>query len=198
MKRIIAFLCVFFFWGMSNAQQWQFGDSIKLALKNKPTFSAGLDGKYSYVSGIPVNIFGLRLGADFKKIGVYGGLYSTFLRDNASQNEYSYFYIAAQGEYRWYWTYRWQLVQTVQLGVGNADLTIRKPNGEEELSSRMIIPIETGILGTYRIWKFIGVSGGVGARISATPNTYFSSSYYTLGFVLFFDEIEKTYNSISK
>ena len=198
MNRIIAFFCFFFFCGMLYAQQWKFEDSVKLALNNKPTFSAGLDGKYSYVSGIPVNILGVRLGADYKKIGIYGGLYSTYIQDNATNNGYAFFYLAAQGEYRWYRTYRWQLVQTVQIGVGTADLTIRKSNGEDELSTRMIIPIETGVLGTYRIWKFIGVSGGVGARISATPNTYFSSSFYTLGFVLFFDELEKTYNSVSK
>jgi hypothetical protein len=191
----MAILGSVFFIAYSNAQGWSPLDSIRLSLKNEPEFSAGLDGRYSYVSGKPVDIFGLRVGADFKKTAAYIGFYTTAFQDKTDRM-YQYLYLSGIAEYRWYHDYRWFLAQTVQMGIGTANLTFKQNNGTYEYRDAMILPIETGVNATYRVWKYIGLSAGVGARFSFTPQTYFSASYYTFGICLYPDELSKTYHEI--
>ncbi len=176
--------------------KWSLSDSFRIYTQLKPEFSAGLDSRHSYITGTAINIFGARAGADYKKLAFYGGLYGTAFQDERS-NSYHYFYLSGQTEYRWFKTYKWLLLQTVQLGVGSADLKLLQPNGEHKFVSNLIIPIETGVMSSYRVWKYVGVSAGVGARFSLIPGTFFSSSYYTFGVVFYPDEIMKTYEKLS-
>jgi len=177
--------------------KWSLTDSFRIYTQLKPEFSAGLDSRHSYITGTAINIFGARAGADYKKLAFYGGLYGTAFQDERL-NSYHYFYLSGQTEYRWYKSYKWLLLQTVQLGVGNADLKLLQPNGEHKFVSNLIIPIETGVLSSYRVWKYVGVSAGVGARFSLIPGTFFSSSYYTFGVVFYPDEIMKTYEKLTQ
>ncbi len=180
---------------LMGQNKWSLGDSISIYTRTKPEFSAGLDSRHSYVTGTAINIFGVRAGADYKKLAFYGGLYGTAFQDERS-NSYHYFYLSGQSEYRWYKTYQWLLLQTVQLGVGTADLKLLQPTGDYKYVSKLIVPIETGVLSSYRVWKYVGVSAGVGARFSMIPGTFFSSSYYTFGIVFYPDEFIKTYEKL--
>ena len=69
MKRSLLLILLISFGRFVDAQQWSPGDSIRLSLKNKPQFTAGLDSRSSYLLGKPIHIFGLRVGADYKKNG---------------------------------------------------------------------------------------------------------------------------------
>ena len=172
-------------------------DSIRLSWENDPTISVGLDSRHSYLRGKSINIFGLRAGADFKKTAVFIGLYSTAFQ-SVSNDNYEYVYLSGIGEYRWFKNYRWFITQTAQMGVGTASLTFQKPDGTKEFQDLMIIPVETGVNATYRVWKYIGLSAGVGARFSLTPGSYFSSSYYTFGVAWYTDEISKTLSRLKR
>ena len=182
--------------GLAQTQKWSLKDSIRLSLKNEPTISAGLDSRHSYLRGQSINVFGLRAGADFKKTAAFIGVYTTAFQGE-TKDKYEYAYISGIGEYRWYKDYRWYITQTAQVGVGTASLTFQKANGDKEFRDLMVIPIETGINATYRIWKYFGLSAGVGARFSMTPGSYFSSSYYTFGLAWYTDEISKTLNKLT-
>jgi hypothetical protein len=177
--------------------KWSIRDSFSIYLQRKPEFSPGLDSRHSYITGTAINIFGVRAGADYKKLAFYGGFYGTAFQDERS-NSYDYFYLSGQTEYRWYKSYKWLLLQTVQFGVGSADLKLIQQNGDYKYISNLIVPIETGVLSSYRVWKYVGVSAGVGARFSMVPGTFFSSSYYTFGVVFYPDEIMKTYDKLKK
>lgn len=179
------FFCTFF---DLRSQLWNPLDSISLSLKNKPSFSAGLDSRHSYLRGKPIDIFGLRVGADYKKTAGYIGFYATAFQDK-TDNMYEYVYLSGIGEYRWFKNYRWFVTQTVQVGVGSASLSFKQPDGTYDYRDPMIIPFETGVNATFRVWRFLGVSAGVGARFSLTPNSYFSASYYTFGACIYTDEI---------
>lgn len=196
-KIVFALLVNFLIFNSLFCQKWSIKDSILLSLKNQPEFSGSLDGKQSYVVAQPVNIFGIRAGVDYKKTAFYGGIYGTAFTDALAENSYQYFYISATGEYRWYHTHRWQVNQTVQLGIGSADIK-RTVDGEEQYYSRMIVPVETGAYVSYRVWKFIGLAAGVGIRISATPGTYFSGSYYSAGLTFYADELMKILPRLSE
>ncbi len=177
------------------AQLWTPLDSIRMSLKRKPTLGAGLDSRRSYLRGKPIDIFGLRVGADYQKTAGYIGLYTTAFQDE-TDNMYSYFYLSGIGEYRWFKNYRWFLAQTVQVGVGSANLSFKLPDGTYDYRDLMLIPIETGVNATYRVWRYFGLSAGLGARFSLTPNSYFSASYYTFGVCVYTDEIGKTVDKV--
>ncbi len=175
--------------------KWSIQDSFQIYLQRKPELSAGLDSRHSYITGTAINIFGARAGADYKKMAFYGGLYGTAFQDERF-NSYNYIYLSGQTEYRWYKSYKWLLLQTIQVGVGSADLKLLQQNSDYKYISKLIVPIETGVLSSYRVWKYVGVSAGVGARFSMVPGTFFSSSYYTFGVVFYPDEIMKTYEKL--
>ena len=194
-KNWVLYCFTFFAIVSSSAQQWSPKDSILLSLKGKPSFSAGLDSRRSYLRGKPIDIFGLRVGADYQKTAGYIGLYTTAFQDR-TDNMYEYFYLSGIGEYRWFKNYRWFLTQTVQIGVGTASLSFKQSNGTYDYRDLMLIPIETGVNATFRLWRYFGLSTGVGARFSLTPNSYFSASYYTFGVCIYTDEISKTVNRV--
>ncbi len=191
MKHLLVSTALFFSAHVLKSQQWAPLDSIKRSFLNKPTLTGGLDNRRSYLKGKPIDIFGLRVGADYHKTAAYIGLYSTFFQDE-TDNMYEYFYLSGIGEYRWFKNYRWFLTQTVQLGVGTATLTFKQADGTYEYRDLMILPLETGVSASYRVWRYFGLSAGVGARFSLTPNTYFSASYYTFGLCFYTDELAKT------
>ncbi|MGC6413646.1 MAG: hypothetical protein ACON5K_02995 [Bacteroidia bacterium] len=181
---------VFLFVQSLIAQFGSMRDSI-IHYKNniEPSFTGSLDGRYSYILGKSVDIYGLRIGADYKKFAIYGGMYFTGFQSKYQEKRFSYFYLSGIGEYRWIHNYRWQLNQTAQLGVGMANLEFKDSQGETTYSDHIIIPVEIGANATYRIWKFLGISGGVGARISVIPGSYFSAPYYTAGLAFFPDAL---------
>lgn len=198
-KSLWVFLTIMFCFPIARSQNtsWSLTDSIRLSWENEPTISAGLDSRHSYLRGKSINIFGLRVGADFKKTAAFVGLYTTAFQ-SVSNDNYEYVYLSGIGEYRWFKNYRWFITQTLQLGVGNASLTFVKPDGTKDFQDLMIIPVETGVNTTYRVWKYVGLSAGVGARFSLTPGSYFSSSYYTFGVALHTDEISKTLSRLKR
>ncbi len=195
MKRWLVWVCFIITAQALKSQQWAIMDSIRMSLLNKPTLSAGLDSRRSYLRGKPIDIFGLRVGADYKKTAGFIGLYTTAFQDE-TDNMYEYFYLSGIGEYRWFQNYRWFLAQTIQLGVGTANLTFKQADGSNEYRDLMLIPLETGINATYRVWRYFGLSAGLGARFSLTPNSYFSASYYTFGLCIYTDEISKTADKV--
>lgn len=181
---------VFFFVQSAIAQFGSICDSISYYKKNtEPSFSGSLDGRYSYILGKSVDIYGLRLGKDYKKFAVFGGIYFTGFQSKTQEKSFSYFYLSGIGEYRWIQNYRWQLNQTAQVGVGMANLEIKNAQGEPTYSDHIIIPVEIGVNATYRVWNFIGISAGIGARISVIPGSYFSAPYYTAGLAFFPDAL---------
>ena len=179
---------VFFFVQSAIAQFGSICDSISHYKKNtEPSFSGSLDGRYSYILGKSVDIYGLRLGADYKKFAVFGGIYFTGFQSESQEKRFSYFYLSGTGEYRWIQNDRWQFNQTAQVGVGMANLEFKNTQGETTYSDHIIIPVEIGANATYRVWNFIGISAGIGARISVIPGSYFSAPYYTAGLAFFPD-----------
>jgi len=65
-------------------KSWNPIDSIRLSLQKTPDWSGALDGRRSFVSADPINIFGLRYGFDYGKVGAYTGIYSGKYSDQIS------------------------------------------------------------------------------------------------------------------
>jgi len=194
MSRILVII-LFFLSGSVLAQTWSPKDSIKLSFKNKPSFILGGDRRNSFVTGVPVKILGFKAGADYGKFALLGAIYTASAEKFYSQNNYNsydYLIFSGIGEYHWYKTHRFRLYQTVQLGVGVVDLKEYKANSDKpEISTKMVLPVESGVSGNLRVLKYFGLTAGIGVRVSLTPGTYYSAPYYTYGLMVFTKDLIK-------
>ncbi len=199
MRRIIVFFFILFITRLAKAQTWSPLDSMKLSLKNKPNIILGMDKRNSYVVGMPVNVFGIRVGYDYGKLALLGAFYSASTTKEGTANTYDYMILGAICEYHWYKTHRFRVYQTLQSGIGTVD--IKETNNitkEIQFTSKMILPIETGVTGNIRFLKYFGLTGGVGVRTSLTPNTYYTAPYYSFGIMVFTKDLLKDIRNFNK
>ena len=199
MRRIIVFFLILFCNQLAKAQTWSPLDSIKLSFKNIPHILLGLDRRNSYVVGMPVNVFGVRVGYDYGKIALLGAFYSASTTKEGTENTYDYMILGAICEYHWYKTHRFLIYQTIQTGIGTVDIKERDILTKEiQYKSNMIIPIETGVTGNVRFLKYFGITAGIGIRTSLTPNTYYTAPYYSYGIMVFTKDLIKDIRTITK
>ena len=199
MRRIIVFFLILFCNQLAKAQSWSPLDSIKLSLKNKPNVILGLDKRNSYVVGMPVNVFGIRVGYNYGKLALLGAFYSASTTKEGTDNTYDYLILGAICEYHWYKTHRFLIYQIIQTGIGTVDMKERDILTKEiQYKSNMIIPIETGVTGNVRFLKYFGITAGIGIRTSLTPNTYYTAPYYSYGIMVFTKDLIKDIRTITK
>jgi hypothetical protein len=198
MRRIILFFLILFCNQIAIGQNWSPIDSINLSLKNKPNIILGMDKRNSYVVGMPVNVFGIRAGCDYGKLALLGAFYSASTQKEGTENTYDFLILGAICEYHWYKTYRFHFHQTVQTGIGTVDIKESNDKKEIQYTSKMIIPIETGITGNLRFLKYFGLTAGIGVRTSLTPNTYYTAPYYSYGIMVFTKDLLKDIREFTK
>jgi hypothetical protein len=199
MRRIIVFFLILFLAPLAKAQTWSPLDSVRLSLQNKPNIILGMDKRNSYVVGMPVDVFGIRVGYDYGKIALLGAFYSASTIKEGTDNTYDYLILGAIGEYHWYKTNRFRIYQTIQTGIGTVDIQERDLLTKEmQYKSNMIIPIETGITGNVRFLKYFGITAGIGIRTSLTPNTYYTAPYYSYGIMVFTKDLIKDIRAWNK
>ena len=178
------------FTGASHAQvhgAWNPLDSAKQALTKRPGFRMGLDGRNSFLNGQAVKVAGGRYGFDYGKIALFTGIYSTtFAKFGTTDTAYAGFsYMSSTLEYYLYQSWRFEVVNSYQIGFGNGFDYFKSGNEVKRNFSGTIIPVETGIGGTVRFLRYLGFSAGLGIRMSLKNGTGFSGSYYYYGLTFF-------------
>lgn len=168
-------------------KNWNPMDSIRLALQGAPDWSGALDGRRSFVSADPINIFGLRYGFDYGKVGAYTGIYSgkfSEKRGNDSLN-IKFQYISSTFEYRFFQTYRYQLLGFAQVGLG-ATTTRNYRNTDYTKLVQPVIPVELGMYMSVRLLRYFGLAAGMGTRLAMLQGgSRFSGPIYTFGITYF-------------
>ena len=136
-----------------------------------------LDQRYSPLNGKLVNIYGLKLGVEWRGrvragLGAYrlsSGVPTTlpapsYLPADATQ-ELRFRYLTVYGEYVLIGTPRWELSTPTQLGFGRVFASYRLPDGSRERSSvERIWLVEPSLVGHVRVFRWIGVGAGAGYR----------------------------------
>ena len=194
------------------------GDSLSLdpyvSFKNKPSVFFMIDRYNSVVAGKGANTTGLKLGLDFKKkvrLGIGFSLLSSDIverktvitepgHDTTLNAILSMGYITLYAEYVFYDSNNWQISMPVQTGVGSSYFTYYERVGsvikEKKLNEQSIILFEPSGLLTYKIIKWVGVSGGIGYRQMILNNSKldynFNSVMYSLRLRIFIGEIFKS------
>lgn len=185
-----------------------------VSFKNKPSFFLTLDRSNSLVAGKSAVTNELRLGLDFKRkvrLGIgFAGIASDVVSSKTVRTEadfdttlnalLSMNYLTLSAEYTFYESKRWQVTMPVMTGIGTAFWTYyEKVNGEvktKKLDEGGVLLTGPSVVVTYRIFRWFGLSGGVGYRQliinNSKINESFNSPIYTLRVRIFMGEIYKT------
>ncbi|MBS3914968.1 MAG: hypothetical protein KG003_10740 [Bacteroidetes bacterium] len=204
MRRSI-FIALFFLGFGSAHASWAPRDSVRYALyANSPGFRVGLDGRNSFLNGHAVRVGGLRFGFDYKKIGVYTGYYNTnFVEFGATDTIHTGFgYVSSTLEYSLYRTWRFEVVNTYQIGLGNAfDRRISGTDVTRNFQG-VVVPVEAGLSGTVRFLRYFGFCAGFGIRLSPFNSYGFTGTYYSFGLTFFtgtmYRDAKKLYHKLKR
>jgi hypothetical protein len=176
-------------------------------MKYKPSLTADFDSKNTFVTGKGVPIKGFEIGVTYKeKISYMLGLYflqqpvygrSTLYKGTtreASYNTQVYInYISLIAEYSVLRNHKWNIYMPLQVGVGNVRKYYYDTVSLKLAHRSPIVPIELSFTGNYRVWKFIGLSGGLGYRRALGGRLIrdedFNGITYSLGIKIWFGDM---------
>lgn len=142
------------------------------ALRLPPKLNVSLDSKRSFISNRDVKTLGLKANLDFDNrvrlgFGVYF-LQSPFYRslkvtdyygvEDTVKAKLDFVFMTGFFEYVFLTTKRWELSAPFALGIG--DVQFR----DVGMKPQAVMTSEFGIQGSYKVFPFIGLGGGVGYR----------------------------------
>jgi hypothetical protein len=186
------------------AQALSVRDSLRLWFSAKPSLNMSLDGRSSFIGASPASVLGGRIGLDYGKVGLYGGLYTLRRRIENLQSRkpgdtvyrrLGMTYASATFEYLLHKDPRWQFKIPVQLGLGVATRTLLRNGTPTETSRVPMVPLEAQICALYRLTRYLGISGGIGFRMANGGGPSYNGSIYSFGLTLFSGTL---YNDLKK
>ncbi|MCC7298295.1 MAG: hypothetical protein IT244_08180 [Bacteroidia bacterium] len=179
---------------------WKPRDSVRNALDKTPGFRLGLDGRNSFLNGNAVKIAGGRYGLDFGKVAFFTGLYSTsVLKVRDDDTMYSGFnYMSSTFEYYIHQSWRFEVVNSYQIGFGNGFDYRKKGNDVTRSFRGTIIPAELGIGASVRFLRYLSFGAGLGLRVSLNKRAGFSGSYYYYGIGFYTGTMYRDFKKLMK
>jgi len=194
----------------SQKEQYHF-----FSFKNKPKIFLTLDRTGSFVSGKEATTNELRVGLEFKKklrLGIgFAALVSDVVAEKVAVTEMtnvdsvvnaklSLSYMTFSAEYTFYDSKRWQITMPVTLGIGSSYFNyfeyVKGDYQTKKLDEGTVVIFGPTGVATYRILRWVGVSGGIGFRYVLVNNSKvkesFNSPIYLFRIRIFLGEIYKT------
>ncbi len=164
-----------------------------------------LDNRNSFVSASRARISGVKFGLDYNtkfKLGM--GIH--FLRDSILKDQFvgndtitsnlNMTYINTYAEYVYYRSRKWEFSMPIHIGIGNTRYEYKYNDEKVEVNKKVVIIYEATLNGHYKIFKWVGISGGIGYRIMLKNNSAieenFNSPIYHLGVKIFLGDIYRS------
>jgi hypothetical protein len=197
----------------SSFSQVNFFDTIRKALKAKPTLEGRLDGRNSFLSGTKTPISGLKAGLDYDSkfmVGL-GWIWIRDLRNTQNINteivgldtlgrQTRMHYLSLYAEYVFYKKKRWEFTIMPQIGFGTTfyEYSYKKNTSANYQSNHTPVFIyEPMMSGSYRLAKFCGVGADLGWRFTfknrKIVKDFLTSPIYSFHFDIYWWTIYKTY-----
>lgn len=168
----------------------------------KKGFTFNFDNRYSFVKDSAVNIYGFSLGYRFHKrhqagIGFYRINSSYFIKNRKDKqnlgspseilNDIQVRYITPNYLYTFYKGYRTELIIPFEFGFGTIERAYLNLKTHEirPPKTKFFSPVEVGILGLFKVNRWVGLKASVGYRKVIFTKENFDGLYYSYG-VLFF------------
>ena len=211
--KIVSLFLLFLSLQLSMQAQTNFMDTIRRALKVKPTAECRLDGRNSFLSGTKTPISGIKAGLDFNS-KFYVGLGWLWIRDQRNnqninvryilgdtlQQQTRMHYLSLYAQYVFYKKGRWEFCIMPQIGFGNTfyNYSYKQKNASDfESKKSKVLIYEPMLSGSYRLGKFCGVGADLGWRFAlksrAVVKDFLTSPIYSFHFDIYWWTIYKTY-----
>jgi hypothetical protein len=188
-----------------KAQVFQSPKDWPAALRLAPKLNVGLDSKRSFISNRDVKTLGLKASLDFDNrlrlgFGVYF-LQSPFYRslsvtdyfgvEDTVRAKLDFVFMTSFVEYVFLSTKRWELSSPLALGIG--DVVFR----DVGMRPQPVLTSELGLQGSYKVFPWIGLGGGVGYRQILSGGKLirenFNSPTYSFGLKFWFGYLYQKY-----
>lgn len=175
MKKLV-YLCCFLLLliGQSlRAQGFQSPKDWAASLRQAPKLNVGIDTRHSFISSREVSTLGVKVSLDFENRLRFGyGVYFLFrnrivrdfaLTDSLGNNytvksELRFTYLSAFAEYVFFLNDRWEFSAPIHLGIGDVGFS------NINQAKKTVLLTELGVMGSYKIFPFFGLGGGIGYR----------------------------------
>ncbi|MCA6361779.1 MAG: hypothetical protein IM638_01960 [Bacteroidetes bacterium] len=185
-------------------------DTLRNCINRKVAFTAMFDTRKSFINSQNARIWGFKFGADFGNRLTIGGGWNThtpsiskpvFVTDSLGQPDtvQSFLkldYISYFIRYVFYKSKRWKFsVIPFQLGFGNSRYEYSYQSGPQVVGQRRVIIYETGISGSFKIFRWFGVGADLGLRVMLRNNKAlsenFNSPIYSFYTIIYWSELYK-------
>lgn len=182
-------------------------DSLGALLKTTPKPLLKLDSRNSFITGVPVNLFGVKSGVQFSdrlEMGIgYQWLKSQHMRlisptgslvDVKEIAMLKFRYFVVYGEYTFFSAKHWTITVPVQIGVGNSFLLLNNEKFDRlKMKKGGVFLYEPAMLTDFHFLRYFSIGGGVGFRLMLVNNKSlsdrFTSPNYTLRFRINFGKL---------
>jgi hypothetical protein len=187
-------------------------DTLRNCIRKGVAFTATLDTRKSFVSAQSARIWGFKFGAEFGGRLTIGGGWNThtpglkksiYLNDSLGQPDTATSvlhldYISYYIKYVFYKSKRWKFsVIPFQIGFGNSRYEYDFEGKTNIRSQRGVIVYETGLSGSYKIFRWFGIGADLGLRLMLRNNQAltenFNSPIYSFYTILYWSEIYKIF-----
>lgn len=204
MKKIGLLILALFILTQGNGQFYKKHENDKLS------FYGTIDIRNSVVLEENLTFYGLKLGFGNKRVRFglgyhilqknifrFFGEENSFDPVNLDNKNYSYRHASIYIDPVLYQTQRWELLFPIHLGIGPLQAFQFDSTGtERQILSRDFVPSFTvSIKANYRVFKWVGFTGGFGNNFVFLDNSQFGKEFntvfYSFGLKLFFDEFGK-------
>lgn len=193
-----------------NTLRAQLLDTLRNAINRKVAFTAMFDTRKSFINSQNARIWGFKFGADFGNKLTIGGGWNThtpalakpvYLTDSLGRPDTAFSslrfdYFSYFIRYVFYKSKRWKFsVIPFQLGFGNSRYEYSYEGQPQIVGQRRVIIYETGISGSYKIFRWFGVGADLGLRLMLRNNKAlsenFNSPIYSFYTIIYWSELYK-------
>ncbi|MFM1932827.1 MAG: hypothetical protein RL226_2130 [Bacteroidota bacterium] len=178
--RILLFLAFFSPVG-ALCQEIGITDSIRKAFDKKPVFSARLNTRNSFISGLPIATRGVKVGFNYGEqvsVGVgYHWITPNIDRVEVDEpgrqlwSELRMWYVSAYMEYSFIYHGNLQVIIPVQIGAGMSRARYHDNGTYQRFDDEgLVVLYEPGMVAEYSFLRYFAAGGGVGIRLMLINN----------------------------
>lgn len=185
----------------------QFLDTFKVFLRARPSISARLESRYSFMNNSPTKVSGVRLGLSFKRklrVGIGYSWLDTdvsekklitdiYGKSRFTDDYFKFGYVCYYADFVFHKTKRWQLSVPIQLGTGMYWTQYSDGKNSIKSKKRLLLFYEPGITVQFKITRWCGLGLDACVRLALRNTNYVGNKLNSFvlapKFLIWFDQI---------
>lgn len=201
----IRVLIIFLF--ITCSLKGQFLDTFKVFLRARPSISARLESRYSFMNNSPTKVSGVRLGLSFKRklrVGIGYSWLDTdvsekklitdiYGKSRFTDDYFKFGYVCYYADFVFHKTKRWQLSVPIQLGTGMYWTQYSDGKNSIKSKKRLLLFYEPGITVQFKITRWCGLGLDACVRLALRNTNYVGNKLNSFvlapKFLIWFDQI---------